>query len=151
MLHKKKMTVRSLFRYPLGNQRPSGRRAEWLVNLKRKCSTKKDTIRCLFFVELEGIEPSSKRGNNTLSTCLSLPLIFVRRQDQGHQPIGLSSKSYLPCEAKANQFRFIRTSVSNSLETTAFGRCLVLAPCAKIKLIYYYSIKQQEHNCYCQL
>ena len=45
-----------------------------------------------FFVELEGIEPSSKRGNNTLSTCLSLPLIFVRRQDQGHQPIGLSSK-----------------------------------------------------------
>ena len=102
-------------------------------------------------MELEGIEPSSKRGNNTLSTCLSLPLIFVRRQDQGHQPIGLSSKSYLPCEAKANQFRFIRTSVSNSLETTAFGRCLVLAPGAKIKLIYYYSIKQQEHNCYCQL
>ena len=25
------------------------------------------------FVELEGIEPSSKRGNNKLSTCLSLP------------------------------------------------------------------------------
>ncbi len=42
MLHKKKMTARSLFRYPLGNQRPSGRRAEWLVIKKRKCSTKKD-------------------------------------------------------------------------------------------------------------
>ena len=112
---------------------------------------KKRHLSDAFFVELEGIEPSSKRGNNTLSTCLSLPLIFVRRQDQGHQPIGLSSTSYLPCEAKANQFRFIRTSVSNSLETTAFGRCLVLAPGAKIKLIYYYSIKQQEHNCYCQL
>ena len=25
------------------------------------------------FVELEGIEPSSKRGNHKLSTCLSLP------------------------------------------------------------------------------
>ena len=86
------MTVRSLFRYPLGNQRPSGRRAVWLVIKKRKCSTKKRHHSVSFFVELEGIEPSSKRGNNTLSTCLSLPLIFVRRQDQGHQPIGLSSK-----------------------------------------------------------
>ena len=27
----------------------------------------------LFSVELEGIEPSSKRGNHKLSTCLSLP------------------------------------------------------------------------------
>ena len=120
---------------------------KWISSTKNK----KRHLSDAFFVELEGIEPSSKRGNNTLSTCLSLPLIFVRRQDQGHQPIGLSSKSHLPCEAKANQFRFIRTSVSNSLETTAFGRCLVLAPGAKIKLIYYYSIKQQEHNCYCQL
>ena len=119
--------------------------------LNVKAPQKKRHLSDAFFVELEGIEPSSKRGNNTLSTCLSLPAIFVRRQDQGHQPIGLSSKSHLRCEANANQFRFISTSVSNSLETTAFGRCLVLAPCAKIKLIYYYSIKQQEQNCYCQL
>ena len=59
--------------------------------------------------------------------------------------------SHLRREAGTNQFRFISTSGSNSLRTTAFGRCLVLAPCAKIKLIYYYSIKQQEQNCYCQL
>ena len=37
-------------------------------------------------VELEGIEPSSKRGNHKLSTCLSLPSVFERRQDQSHQP-----------------------------------------------------------------
>ena len=36
-------------------------------------------------VELEGIEPSSKRGNHMLSTCLSLPSVFVRKQDQSHQ------------------------------------------------------------------
>ena len=38
------------------------------------------------FVELEGVEPSSKRGSHTLSTCLSLPSVFERRQDQSHQP-----------------------------------------------------------------
>ena len=36
-------------------------------------------------VELEGIEPSSKRGNHMLSTCLSLPSVFVCKQDQSHQ------------------------------------------------------------------
>ena len=40
----------------------------------------------IFFVELEGVEPSSKRGSHTLSTCLSLPSVFERRQDQSHQP-----------------------------------------------------------------
>ena len=30
------------------------------------------------FVELEGIEPSSKRGNHKLSTCLSLPKFSCR-------------------------------------------------------------------------
>ena len=39
----------------------------------------------LYGVELEGIEPSSKRGNHMLSTCLSLPSVFVRKQDQSHQ------------------------------------------------------------------
>ena len=33
-----------------------------------------------FFVELEGIEPSSKRGNNVLSTCLSLPSFSSRNK-----------------------------------------------------------------------
>ena len=39
----------------------------------------------IYGVELEGIEPSSKRGNHMLSTCLSLPSVFVRKQDQSHQ------------------------------------------------------------------
>ena len=39
-----------------------------------------------FLVDLEGVEPSSKRGNHKLSTCLSLPSIFECRQDQSHQP-----------------------------------------------------------------
>ena len=33
-----------------------------------------------FSVELEGVEPSSKQGSHMLSTCLSLPSVFVYRQ-----------------------------------------------------------------------
>lgn len=36
-------------------------------------------------VELEGVEPSSKQGSHMLSTCLSLPSVFVHKQDQSHQ------------------------------------------------------------------
>ena len=36
-------------------------------------------------VEMEGIEPSSKQGSHTPSTCLFLPLVFVMQQDQDHQ------------------------------------------------------------------
>ncbi len=36
-------------------------------------------------VELEGVEPSSKQGTNTLSTCLSPPSVFVSGQDRSHQ------------------------------------------------------------------
>jgi len=34
----------------------------------------------LIIVELEGIEPSSKRGNHKLSTCLSLPKFSSRNR-----------------------------------------------------------------------
>ncbi len=37
------------------------------------------------FVELEGIEPSSKRGTNGLSTCLVCGLVFVIRQAHDSQ------------------------------------------------------------------
>ena len=37
-------------------------------------------------VELEGVEPSSKQGNNMLSTRLVIGRIFERRQDRDHQP-----------------------------------------------------------------
>ena len=36
-------------------------------------------------VELEGVEPSSKRGNHTLSTRLVIGKIFVHKQDRDHQ------------------------------------------------------------------
>ena len=35
-------------------------------------------------VDLEGVEPSSKQGSHMLSTCLSLPSVFVHKQDQSH-------------------------------------------------------------------
>lgn len=40
----------------------------------------------LFNVEMEGVEPSSKRGINMLSTCLFQPLVFECWQDLDHQP-----------------------------------------------------------------
>ena len=36
-------------------------------------------------VELEGVEPSSKRGNNTLSTRLVIGGIFEHKKDRDHQ------------------------------------------------------------------
>lgn len=39
----------------------------------------------LIVVELEGIEPSSKRGTNGLSTCLVCGLVFVIRQAHDSQ------------------------------------------------------------------
>ena len=36
----------------------------------------------IIIVDLEGVEPSSKQGSHMLSTCLSLPSVFVHKQDQ---------------------------------------------------------------------
>ena len=36
-------------------------------------------------VELEGVEPSSKQGNHTLSTRLFQTLVFEQQQDLDHQ------------------------------------------------------------------
>ena len=44
----------------------------------------------IIIVDLEGVEPSSKQGTSSkqgshmLSTCLSLPSVFVHKQDQSH-------------------------------------------------------------------
>ena len=51
------------------------------------------------FVELEGIEPSSKQGNPVLSTRLSQPLVFECRQDLGHQPTPYPLKFHRQREA----------------------------------------------------
>ncbi len=36
-------------------------------------------------VEVEGVEPSSKRGSEKVSTCLVTDLVFVRQQARDHQ------------------------------------------------------------------
>lgn len=52
------------------------------LNKKKESS---EIIRTFFLlVDLEGIEPSSKQGSHMLSTCLSLPSVFVHKQDQSH-------------------------------------------------------------------
>ena len=45
--------------------------------------------RLYLFVELEGIEPSSKQGNHTLSTCLSWPSLsgYDKTQATNHSRI----------------------------------------------------------------
>ena len=87
----------------------------------------------MLFVELEGFEPSSKRGTNELSTCLFLSwfscydrlrtanrnlILFVFR------PFSRMSGSYS---------RFTCTALSISLGTWTTGRCLVSATVAEIK------------------
>ena len=72
-------------------------------------------------VELEGIEPSSKRGNHVLSTCLSLPSVFVHKQDQSHQLVPYPLNFRLCREAGNSYFRFCCTTISTSFGKTAFG------------------------------
>lgn len=61
-------------------------------------------------VELEGVEPSSKQGNHTLSTCLFWPSVFVTRQDPDHQSRPYPLKLH-PCgEAHTGYFRFTCTA-----------------------------------------
>ena len=61
-------------------------------------------------VELEGVEPSSKQGNNTLSTRLFQPWVFELWQDLDHQPQPYPLKFHPPSEAMADYFRFNRTA-----------------------------------------
>ena len=48
----------------------------------RRCS-----LLSVLYVELEGVEPSSKRGNHTLSTRLVIGKIFEYMQDRDNQHI----------------------------------------------------------------
>ena len=61
-------------------------------------------------VELEGVEPSSKQGNHTLSTCLFLTSVFVLQQDQDHQLQPYPLKLHLSHEATADYSRFTCTA-----------------------------------------
>ena len=108
------------------------------------------TLFC-YGVELEGIEPSSKRGNHMLSTCLSLPSVFVRKQDQSHQLTPYPLRFRLWREAANGYLRLCCTTCSTSFGNRAFGWCLVSAPCTEIKPIYCASIRQRERKCFRQI
>ena len=82
---------------------------------------------------------------------LIFALIFERQQDRSHQLSPYLLKSYQQCTATTDQPRINSTSEPDRLGAMASERCLVSAPCAEIKLIYYTSIKQQERKKFRQL
>ncbi len=47
--------------------------------------SKSQRLKLKIVVELEGVEPSSKQGNHTLSTRLFQPSVFEHQQDLDHQ------------------------------------------------------------------
>lgn len=103
-------------------------------------------------MELEGVEPSSKQGNHTLSTRLFRTSVFVLRQDPDHQPQPYPLKFHRSVGAHHGYSRFYRTACSECFGTRASGRCLVLSPCDGIKPVTYCtSIRQRERNCFRQI
>ncbi len=70
------------------------------------CGIKQSCIEEIFdtrlLVELEGVEPSSKRGNNTLSTRLVIGEIFEYMQDRDNQHIPYPLKFRRSIEACCN-------------------------------------------------
>lgn len=103
-------------------------------------------------MELEGIEPSSKQGNHTLSTCLFRTSIFESRQDPDHRSRPYPQKLHHADGARRGYSRFNCTALPKSFGTTAFERCLVPLPCSGIKpIIYCTSIRQREHTCFRQI
>ena len=79
----------------------------------------KDSFWLKSFVELEGIEPSSKQGNHMLSTRLSRPSVFEQKQDPGHPLLPYPLKFHPACEAIRNYPRFSCTTVSECFGATA--------------------------------
>ena len=125
------------------------------MNMKEKMQW--TNVRCIFsfsslWVELEGIEPSSKRGNNMFSTCLSPTWIFEWEQDRSHRFSPYPLRLHRKHEATNDYFRLNCTTLPEHFGTTVSEWCLVSAPCAEIKpVIYYTSIRQRERSCFRQI
>ena len=81
-----------------------------MLNTFKKNNSLKNSKLFKINVELEGVEPSSKQGNHTLSTCLFLTLVFVLQQDQDHQLQPYPLKFHLSHEATADYSRFSCTA-----------------------------------------
>ena len=137
----------------------SEKNSKWLVIYKRKSSTKKrgiitkkDDHTVIFFLwSWRGLNPRPNEEAKCFLHAYPCLRFSSDYQDQGHQTVSLSSTISFALRSQSKPVPIFSTSISNSLGTMAFGRCLVLTPCAKIKQIYYYSIKQQEQSYYCQL
>ena len=113
----------------------------------------KHAQKLIIIVDQEGIEPSSKQGNNKLSTCLSLLWGFrvaTRPKPPALQPYLLSVSPRLRSQdvtipdiiAPLNQ----DASEKELLSDVSFQQSLV-----GIKLMYYTSIKQRERSYFRQL
>ena len=69
---------------------------------------------------MEGIEPSSKQGSHTLSTCLFQPSVFVQQQDLDHQLLPYPLRFHPSREANSNYSRFSYTADLNASGRIAF-------------------------------
>ena len=116
-------------------------------------------------MELEGLEPSSKRGTNELSTCLFLSWFSSRGR------LRTANRDLILCcfglfaRLSEPYSRFSCTALSISLGKRTIGRCLVSATVAEIKrhLLYFdyaaraycfspfeivmSQIKERSHHC----
>ncbi len=99
-------------------------------------------------MELEGFEPSSKRGIDGLSTCV-VSSWFSRSAWPETATRFLILYVFDRAPRKGLVYsRYSCTAGSARLGKRAAGRCLVAATFAAIKLIYCASIKQQERSCF---
>ena len=103
-------------------------------------------------MELEGVEPSSKQGNHTLSTCLFRTWFSCcdKTRTTHRQPYLL--KLHLPTGASRRLFPIFLHRLILRFGTTSLERCLVPLPGRRIKpVIYCTSIRQRERSCFRQL
>ncbi len=102
-------------------------------------------------MELEGVEPSSKQGTATLSTCLFRPSFscYGKTRTTNHCLIlldfGFGARPSNPIPD------IFAPPVPSASMNRAMGRCLVSAPSAEMKLTYYTSVKQRERSYFRQL
>lgn len=102
-------------------------------------------------VDLEGFEPSSKRGNHKLSTCLSPPSIFEHKQDRSHPFVPYPLNCRKGYEEKPELFPILLRRYVKRFGKRAFERRLVPTSNVGIKPVYYTSTRQREHNYFRQI
>ena len=119
---------------------------------KRITGSSSGSCPLLLNVELEGIEPSSKRGNHTLSTCLFRTWFSCcdKTRTTHRQPYLLNF--HPPAGASERLFPIYLHRLILRFGTTSLERCLVPLPGRRIKpVIYCTSIRQRERTVFRQL